>query len=258
MNILTVLIPTIGLLIGSFMNLCIDRLPRHQSINPLHILCPFCNNPTKIYTRIPILGYLFSIGKCTQCDAPLSLRYPFIELAAAFILYILFRKYGFTAEFFATSFFIIFLILTSFIDLIYRTIPDELTISGLLIGFIFAFFRKPLFFYQDALYGIFACGGILFLIAYCCQKVLNKDILEFGDIALLAVIGAFCGLKGALFTLVVGSLFGVVIGLPIMFVKGENARYTIPFGPFLSLGALFYLTFGDRFINGFFRLISGG
>jgi leader peptidase (prepilin peptidase)/N-methyltransferase len=155
------------------------------------------------------------------------------------------------------AFFILLLLLISIIDISSRTIPDVLTISGLSIGFILSFFRKPFFFYQDALYGIFACGGILFVIAFCCLKIFKKEIMELGDIMLLGTIGAFCGLKGALFSLVAGSLLGAIIGMPLMITKSKSAKYAIPFGPFLSFGAVFFMYFGDRFVYGFLRLLSG-
>jgi leader peptidase (prepilin peptidase)/N-methyltransferase len=152
---------------------------------------------------------------------------------------------------------VLLLILISFIDLNFRTIPDVLSIGGLSIGLVLAFFRKPFFYYQDALYGIFLCGGILFAIAFCCQIFFKKEILGLGDIVLLSMIGAFCGLKGAVFSFLAGSLLGTLVGIPIMLKKGTDTKYAIPFGPFLSLGALFYMSFGDKFVYAFLRLLSG-
>jgi leader peptidase (prepilin peptidase) / N-methyltransferase len=255
---LTAIIIISGLFVGSLLNLCIDRLPHDKSLNPLDLFCPSCEEAIPLYARIPLLGYILSGGKCTQCNAPVSLRYPAIELTAALVLYFFFRKHGISLEFFAKTLLALLLILISVIDLSSGIIPDVLTIGGLSIGFILAFLRKPFFFYQDALYGVIVCGGILFVIAFCYEKFLGKEAMGYGDITLLCVIGAFCGLKGAVFSLLAGSLLGTLIGIPIMLVKGKDIRYAIPFGPFLSLGALFFMWFGDRFVFAFLRFISGG
>ena len=125
--------------------------------------------------------------------------------------------------------------------------PEIIGIGGLLVGFILAFFRKPYFFYQDALYGIFLLGGILFVITFGCQKLLGKEIIGYNDITLLCMIGAFYGLRGALFSLVAGSLLGALIGIPIMMAKDKGMGYSIPFGPFLSLGTLSFIFFGGPY-----------
>lgn len=257
MSILNIAIPLFGLFVGSFLNSCIDRLPHHKSTNPFDSLCPFCEKPMTLYEGIPLLGYMLSKGRCTQCHAHISLRYPAVEVMAALICLLFFRRWGLSLEFFAQTFFVFLLIIASFIDFRRGRIPNILTTVGLAVGIVLAFLRKPFFAYQDAFYGIVACGGILFAIAFCCEKFLEKEIMGFGDIMLLCVIGAFCGLKGAVFSLLAGSLLGTLIGIPIMLLKGKDAEYAIPFGAALSLGALFYMSFGDRFVYGFLRFVSG-
>lgn len=245
-----------GLFAGAFLNSCIDTLPYGKPMNPFSLPCPSCKELATLYERIPLLGYLLSGGKCSQCNTPTSLRYPAIELAAAFVCFFLFRKYGLSLDFFLKTFFVLLLILISLIDLNSGTIPDVLSIGGLSVGLVLAFFRKPFFFYQDALYGI-AVGGALFAVVFCCRKFFRKEVMGFGDIKLLCAIGAFCGFKGALFSIVAASVIGALIGIPLMLTKGKDAKYAIPFGPFLSLGALLFMTFGDRFVYGFLSYISG-
>ena len=257
MSVLGVVISALGLFAGSLLNLCTDRLPHGGSLNPPILFSPCCKKPKKLYERIPVLGYILANGKCAQCSARVSLRYPVMELASALAFFFLFKHYGLSLEFFVNTFFVLLLLLVSFMDLSSRAVPGILGIGGLSIGFLLAFFRKPLFFYQDAVYGIFVCGGILFVIAFCCQNFLKKEVLGFGDIIVLCTIGAFCGLKGAVFSLLAGSLLGTLIGIPMMLLKGKNAKYAIPFGPFLSLGALFFMSFGDRFIYAFLSFVSG-
>ena len=176
----------------------------------------------------------------------------------AFLFLLFFNKYGLTYEFLVNMLFVSLIIAISFIDLEFQIIPDVLSLGGLLAGFALSFFRKPIFFYQDALYGILIGGGILFAIAYVYQLITKREGMGGGDIKLLGMIGAFCGLKGVIFSLMTGSIIGTIVGIPLMLIKGkeEGTRYAIPFGPFLSLGALIFLIMGDRFIYGFINLIS--
>lgn len=246
-----------GLFAGTFLNSCIDGLAHGTSINPLRWLCPSCRNPVPLHQKMPLLGYALSKGRCPECHAPLSIRYPLMEVAVALVLFLLFGRYGFSLEFFAKTFFVLLLILISFLDFTSGKIPHLLAVGGLSLGLLLAFFRKPFFSYEDALYGIVFCGGILFVIAFCYGKFFGKEVMGFGDIELLCTIGAFCGLKGSLFSLLAGSLLGTLIGIPIMLLKGRNTRYAIPFGPLLSLSALFFMHFGDRIVSVFLRFVSG-
>jgi leader peptidase (prepilin peptidase)/N-methyltransferase len=246
-----------GGVIGSFLNVCIYRLPREKSIVKPSSSCPSCEKPIMFYDNIPIISYLLLKGRCRQCGAHISIRYPMVELITAFLFFMLFKKYGISLELFVGMLFVSLLIAISFIDLDFRIIPDVLSIGGLIIGFVLAFFRKPFFFYMDALYGIFLGGGILFVIAYGYELLRKREGMGGGDIKLLGMIGAFCGIKGVIFSLMSGSLLGTMIGIPMMFIKGEDAKYAIPFGPFLSAGALIFIFLGDRIIYGFFSLIAG-
>lgn len=186
----------------------------------------------------------------------ISIRYPIVEIITAFLFFMLLKKYGLSFELVVHIIFVSLLIAISFIDLEFRIIPDVLSIGGLIVGFILAFLRKPIFFYQDALYGIFLGGGILFVIAYGYQLLRKREGMGGGDIKLLGMIGAFCGIKGAIFSFLAGSILGALIGLPIMLIKGKDTKYAIPFGPLLALCALLFLFMGDRFVYGLISLIS--
>jgi len=152
-------------------------------------------------------------------------------------------------------FFIALLIVIAFIDYDFQIIPDILSIGGLVAGVLFAIVRPyfkyldPKFGFLDAIYGVLIGGGILFIIAYGYQLITKREGMGGGDIKLLAMIGAFIGLKGVIFSLVSGSLFGTIVGIPLMLIKKENTKYAIPFGPFLSLGALIYIFEGDVLIR---------
>jgi leader peptidase (prepilin peptidase)/N-methyltransferase len=247
-----------GAIVGSFLNVCIYRLPREKSIIRPSSSCPSCEKPIKFYDNIPIISYLLLKGKCRQCSAHISIRYPVVEFITAFLFFILFRKFGLSFEFFVNALFVCILIAISFIDFDFQIIPDVLSIGGLIVGFFLAFFRKPLFLYQDSLYGILLGGGILFVIAYGYQLLRKREGMGGGDIKLLGMIGAFCGIPGVIFSLMAGSLLGTLVGIPMMLIKGEDSKYAIPFGPFLSLGALIFLFFGDTIIYMFLNIAAGG
>jgi leader peptidase (prepilin peptidase) / N-methyltransferase len=256
MYILSILIFIFGSVVGSFLNVCIYRLPRNRSIVLPNSFCPSCEKPIRFYDNIPIISYLSLMGKCRQCGTHISIRYPIVEFITAILFFMLFKKYGISIELFINMLFISILIAISFIDLDFKIIPDVLSIGGLIIGFVLAFFRKSPFYWQDALYGILLGGGILFAIAYGYELLRKREGMGGGDIKLLGMIGAFCGIKGVIFSLMSGSLLGTMIGIPMMLIKGEDAKYAIPFGPFLSLGALIFMFFGDRIIYEFLNIVA--
>jgi leader peptidase (prepilin peptidase)/N-methyltransferase len=172
------------------------------------------------------------------------------------ILYLIFyRKLGLTFELFVTLFFVTLLIVVAFIDLEFQIIPDVLSIGGLVAGLVLAVFRPifldldPKFGFLDGLYGVLIGGGVLFVIAYGYQLITKREGMGGGDIKFLAMIGAFIGYKGVIFSLISSSLLGTIIGIPLMLAKKKDTRYAIPFGPFLSLAALIYLFKGDVLVR---------
>jgi leader peptidase (prepilin peptidase) / N-methyltransferase len=259
------LIPAIvfifGAVIGSFLNVCIYRIARDKSIVKPNSFCPNCETPIIFYDNIPIISYILLGGKCRHCRAKISKRYPLIELLTAILYLVFYRKLGLTFELFVTLLFVTLLIVVAFIDLDFQIIPDVLSIGGLVAGLVLAVFRPmflnldPKFGFLDALYGVLLGGGVLFVIAYGYQLIMKREGMGGGDIKLLAMIGAFTGIKGILFSLVGGSIIGSLVGIPLMLIKKENTKYAIPFGPFLSLSAVIFLFSGDIFINGFLNII---
>jgi leader peptidase (prepilin peptidase)/N-methyltransferase len=252
---ISILVMVFGAFIGSFLNVCIYRLPRNKSIILPNPFCPSCEKTIKFYDNIPIISYLLLKGKCRQCGAHISIRYLLVEIGTAFLFYLLYKKYGLSFEFFVHIIFVSLLIAISFIDFDFKIIPDVLSIGGLITGLVLGFLRKPLFFYQDALFGILTGGGILFAISLIYRFFVKRDAMGSGDIKLLGMIGAFCGTKGVIFSLISGSFLGALIGIPLMLIKGKDSKYEIPFGPFLSLSALIFLFYGERFIYGFLNII---
>ncbi len=244
-----------GAIVGSFLNVCIYRIPRKKSIVVPGSHCPACGRAIPFYDNIPLLSYLLLLGRCRSCKVFISPRYLIVELLTAVLFAVLFSMFGPTMETAVNMVFVSLLIVISFIDLDLQIIPDALSLGGLLVGLGLSFAR-PLFSYKDALLGILLGGGILFLVAWGYQMVAKREGMGGGDIKLLAMIGAFCGIKGVVFTVILGSLVGTIIGLALMWLKGQGTKYALPFGPFLSLGAMGYILIGERIIYGYINLLS--
>jgi leader peptidase (prepilin peptidase) / N-methyltransferase len=251
----------LGSAIGSFLNVCIYRFPREKSIVNPPSACPGCEKPIRFYDNIPIISYIMLSGKCRDCGTKISVRYPLVELLTAILFLALYREFGktafpfFTFELIVFIIFIALLIVISFIDLDFQIIPDILSIGGVVLGFLLAIARplfrniEPKFGILDSLYGICLGGGLLFAIAWLYQFFTKREGMGGGDIKLLGMIGAFCGWKGVIFSLVSGSVLGTLVGIPLMLIKGADTKYAIPFGPFLSLGALVYVFVGNTLIR---------
>jgi leader peptidase (prepilin peptidase)/N-methyltransferase len=259
----------LGAIIGSFLNVCIFRIPREKSIVRPGSSCPGCGTPIRFYDNIPLISYLVLRGKCRKCGEPISIRYPAVELLTALLFAGLVALFGLSLDAAAALILACLLIVISFIDLEFQIIPDIFSLGGLLLGMILSFVRTPPFFGQEilvpfgslpailqSLLGVLLGGGILYAIARLYEVVRKAEGMGGGDIKLLAMIGAFCGITGVIFSLVAGSIIGALVGLPLMLIKGQGTKYAVPFGPFLSLGALLYVFAGDTLINAINALFS--
>ncbi len=236
----------IGCCLGSFFNVVICRLPEGQSIVLPGSHCPRCKQPLAFYDNVPLVSYLVLRGRCRHCGEPISVRYPVVELLSGLLLLFLFRRYGFTPTFFFYSVFASLLIMISFIDLDSYLIPDRLSLSGILIGFFTSFFN-PQINWVNSLIGIVLGGGTFYLIAWGYHRWRHQEGLGGGDIKLLAMIGAFIGWPGVVFTILVGSVVGTVAGLVVMWKTRQGMAARLPFGPFLALGGVSYLFWGKAF-----------
>jgi len=243
-----------GAIVGSFLNVCIYRLPRDKSIIVPNSYCPDCKKPIKFYDNIPILSYIILQGRCRHCNAKISIRYPIVEFITALLFLLLYKITGLTIEFCVMMLFVSLLIVISFVDLEFQIIPDILSIGGLIIGLILSFFRQNFGFF-DALFGVLLGGGVLFAIAYGYQLLRKIEGMGGGDIKLIGMIGAYCGIKGVIFTIITGSFFGTIVGIPAMLIKGKDSKYAIPFGPFLSLGAVIYIFYGKMCVIAFLNFL---
>lgn len=253
-NVLTVsLIFIFGTCIGSFLNVCIYRLPASKSIvNPSRSVCPKCNNFIRFYDNIPILSYVWLKGRCRHCHALISVRYPIVELMTGIVAVNLLFTFGLTLASLIYFVFVSSLLVITFIDIDHKIIPDVITLPGIPIGLIAAF-GLPEMTFKDSILGLLIGGGSLLLVAWGYNLITRKDGMGGGDIKLLGMIGTIVGWKGVIFTIFVSSLAGTCVGLMLIAVKGKNMKFAIPFGPFLSIGAILYVFWGEKILYWYLR-----
>jgi leader peptidase (prepilin peptidase)/N-methyltransferase len=237
-----------GAVVGSFLNVCIFRMPAKTSIIKPLSQCPHCHHPIRFYDNIPLISYILLIGKCRDCGGKISWRYPLVELITALLSLFLFLKFGLTLTFLGVFIFTAVLIVITFIDLDHQIIPDALTLPGIPIFFLLAIFvvNVP---WLEALIGLLIGGGVLFAIAFFYQLITKREGMGGGDIKLLAMIGAFLGWKSLIFILLFSSFSGAIVGIAAMFIQKQDMKYAIPFGPFLSAAAVAYFFWGDAFMR---------
>ena len=243
-----------GLCIGSFLNVCIYRLPVSKSIVHPRSMCTNCGTLIRFYDNIPVFSYLWLKGRCRHCQEKIPLRYPIIELLAGFFALATFLKFGLTIESLLYFAFIASLLVVTFIDLDHRIIPDVITLPGIPLCFA-AGFALPAITYKEALLGILAGGGSLFLVAWTYNLITKKEGMGGGDIKLLAMMGAIVGWKGILFTIFTASLIGTLAGLAVMLQSHKGMKLAVPFGPFLSIGSITYIFFGTQLVTWYFNLL---
>lgn len=254
-----------GAVVGSFLNVCIYRMPLNESVVWPGSHCPNCKKRIAAYDNIPFISYILLKGRCRLCNQKISPVYFFVELLTAFLFVFLFKFFGLSFEFFFYTLFCCLLIVATFVDIKHRIIPDEISVGGLIIGFILSAVRgislQPSLQYNyhfplDSLIGIFVGGGVIYLTGSIFDliyfRLLKKPPIQGetesiggGDVKLLAMIGSFLGWKSALLTFLLAPFLGLGFGLINLLPKKDH---TIPYGPFLSLGALLALFYSDKII----------
>jgi leader peptidase (prepilin peptidase) / N-methyltransferase len=238
---------SLGLLIGSFLNVVIVRLPRRKSIVYPPSNCVSCKKPIAWYDNIPFLSYLILRGRCRKCGKKISIRYWIVETLTALLFFAVFKKFGWGPLLFVREWpFVAILIAITFIDLRHRIIPDQLSLGGLVLGLSTAHF-VPGFGLTSAFIGAASGFGIFYLFAWLYFKFAKRDGLGGGDIKLLAMLGAFLGVTGVFYTVLFSSILGSIVGIGYALRAGKKniMRVAIPYGPFLVLAALIYYLWGD-------------
>ena len=244
----------VGLALGSFMNVCIYRIPLEKSIIRPSSSCPNCGKKIRFYDNIPLISYLLLLGRCRHCHHPISWRYPAVEALTGLLSLALFIRYGLSFQYLLFLLFAATLVTISFIDLDHQIIPDVMSIPGIVAGLAAAFIPGNVSWF-DSIIGIIGGGGTLFLVGLIYEKLTGKQGMGGGDVKLLAMIGAWMGWRSLPFVLLVSSLTGAIIGSIFLLMAGKGYRVRIPFGPFLSLGALSYIFFGPQLTNWYIGLL---
>lgn len=235
-----------GAIVGSFLNVCILRIPEELSIVHPASRCPSCEQPIAFYDNIPVLSWIFLKGKCRNCKIPISPRYALVEVLTGCLAAALMWRFGLQAITLILFVFSAALVVITFIDLDHRIIPDVISLPGIPLGFLASFFSIGL---MNSGIGILAGGGSLLAVALGYRLLTGRDGMGGGDIKLLAMIGAFIGWEGVLFTIFASSLTGTLVGILAMVKQKKGMRLAIPFGPFLALGALLYIFWGPMLIR---------
>ena len=242
-----------GAIVGSFLNVCIYRLPKEESVVWPGSHCPHCKNPIKFYDNFPLISYLLLRGKCRYCKGPISAQYPLVEGITALSSLVLFMRFGPSLAYITYFAFVAALMVITVIDLYHQIIPDVISLPGIGVGLLASLIIPQITFF-NSLIGVLLGGGSLFLVATLYQWLFKREGMGGGDVKLLAMIGAFLGWKAVILTILLGSLIGSIIGISIMVLKGKDFKYAIPFGPFLSLGAVISLFYGEILIKWYLYL----
>ena len=235
-SLVYVFIGTLGAIIGSFLNVCVHRLPRQQSVAWPPSGCPHCGHQLAWYENIPVVSYLALRARCRACRAPISPRYPIIEALTSAMFLIALWQYGPGPLLVQRLLFGCVLIVLFAIDLEHHLLPNVITLPAIVVGFAFSFFMEPG--WVSSLIGIAIGGGILFIIAEAYFRIRGEEGLGMGDVKMLAMIGAFLGWKLTLVTLMMASFAGTIVGIAVIASGRGGMKFALPFGTFLALGAL--------------------
>jgi leader peptidase (prepilin peptidase) / N-methyltransferase len=266
----------IGLAIGSFLNVCISRIPLEQSVVSPRSRCPQCKKPIGSFDNIPILSYIVLGGRCRNCKQKISIRYPLIEALTATVSALIYLKFDIGFEWVVYFLFCAALIALAFIDADHRILPDVITLNGLWIGIaisIFLWIPGPLIArllqgvgvtdpgprlvsIVSSAIGAAVGGGLLWGVREAYFRVRGVEGMGFGDVKMMAMVGAFVGTALTLFTILVGSVLGSVIGIVVMRFAGKDRNYELPFGTFLSLGAILAVLYGNELIRLYLNLVN--
>jgi leader peptidase (prepilin peptidase) / N-methyltransferase len=269
------LVALFGLIFGSFLNVCIARLPQGASVVRPRSHCPLCGHMIRWYDNLPVLSYILLRGRCRDCGEHISLIYPLVEIATAGLLLAAYLVDGWGAEFIRNALLIMILIVLVFTDLIERRLPHPVTIFGIVIGLAFSWIvpvdNRPLGTLLrhlgmvpspglasviGAVGGAIAGGGLFYAVgkAFYYLGGRRKEYLGFGDVMLMLMVGTFLGIPLTLLTVLLGSLLGTFVALPFVFLDpGRFRQFQWPYGSFLGAAAAYACLWGDRLLEAYLR-----
>ena len=238
--IITVLI--LGLVVGSFLNVCICRLPKEESIVYPSSRCPKCKHKLSITDLFPVFSYLFLRGKCRYCRKKISIRYPIVEILTAILFLAVFLKFGGGFDFFFHAVFISILIAIAFTDLETQTIHDYFSFSGIAAGLLYGLYSGSLI---NSLYGMAIGAGFFFFVRVLGRLIYKKEAMGEGDVLLAATLGAFFGPKGLILSIMLSFLIGAAVSVVLLVSKIKKRGEEIPFGPYLAVSAIIVIFWGE-------------
>jgi leader peptidase (prepilin peptidase)/N-methyltransferase len=236
-----------GLLVGSFLNVCIFRLPRGTSIVWPASACGSCRRELRWFENIPIVSWVVLGAKCARCKAPISLQYPLVEAITAVLFVLVVATTPAGPQLAARLLFVCALIVLFGIDLEHQILPNSITLPGIVIGVLFSLAGPPG--WRASLLGVLLGGGVLYAIAWGYYAVRREEGLGMGDVKMLGMIGAFLGWQAVLLTLVLASLSGALIGVAMISLQRGSMKYALPFGTFLAIGAVVAMLAGQPIID---------
>lgn len=249
-----VLVVLAGLAVGSFLNVCIHRLPRQQSVVSPGSRCPSCGYALRAFDNVPVLSYLWLRGRCRQCGVRISPRYPLVEAVTAVIFLGHYLVFGWTLLLAVRLLFASGLIALFVIDLEHKLLPDAITLPGIVVGTAASLFLPPGL--RDSIIGTLAGGGVLWLIGEAYYRYSGEEGMGGGDVKMLAMIGAFLGWQLVIVTLVLSSIAGSVIGIAILAIKRGGMKYALPYGTFLAIAALVSSLYGQQIVDWYVGLYT--
>jgi leader peptidase (prepilin peptidase)/N-methyltransferase len=251
-----IIIVLFGLVWGSFLNVVIYRVPLGLSLLRPPSSCPQCKKRIKAYDNIPVISFLLLGGRCRFCGTRIPWTYPLVEVLAPVSFLLIYSRFGLSPYFFASCLFASALIVLGFIDYYHQILPDEITIPGLALALVYSLFRTDLNL-RLALIGAVVGSGILLLIYAAYFLLRKKEGLGLGDVTMMLMIGAYLGWLKAVFTLILASFAGALVGMFLLFFRKKDMQYALPFGTFLAPAAFLALLWGEPIINAYFGLYRG-
>jgi leader peptidase (prepilin peptidase) / N-methyltransferase len=267
-----------GLIIGSFLNVCIVRIPEGKSIVLPPSACPKCGEPIRPYDNIPVLSYLLLRGKCRGCKTRISPIYPIVELLTALLFFGCYWAFGLSLDTLKWCVFSALMIVLVFTDLRERILPDVVNFGGFAAGLVLSLFTRPedgtarwlahfafrgslppmpVISLLDALLGAAAGSGLLWLVMEIYFRLRHREGMGLGDVKMMLMAGAFLGIKRTLLTIFAGSLLGSVLGIAFILARGKRSDYELPFGTFLGMAALLVVFFGTPVVNWYSGMLLG-
>ena len=244
-----------GLCVGSFLNVCIHRLPLKQSVVHPGSRCPDCGYALRWYDNVPVLSYAVLRGRCRSCTRPISLQYPIVEIVTAVIFVLHWYSFGPTVLLPLRLVFACALVVLFLIDLEHQILPDVITLPGIVTGVVCSLFLPPG--PLMSILGVLVGGGLLWAIAEAWFRLRKVDAMGFGDVKMLAMVGGWLGVKMVLVTFVLSSMLGGLVGAVLIGSRRADMATRVPFGTMLAVGALVASLYGEDLLAWYLSTMGG-